>query len=40
MIIDFWFYCDNFDASCPIVQYAQFVLALPLLEVRIPYEWN
>ena len=31
---DFWFYCDNYDAPYKLcVQYAQFVLALPLLEV-------
>jgi len=42
MIIDFWFYCDNSDAPYKLcVQYAQCVLALPLLEVRrISYEWN
>ena len=42
IIIDFWFYCDNSDAPYKLcVQYAQCVLALPLLEVRrISYEWN
>jgi len=34
-IIDVWFYCDDYDAPYGLyAQCTQFVLALPLLEIR------